>query len=238
MHVVRWVFSRHGGGEPPSAAMAARAEELEHVRQFFWFYSRSAAATANNISSAVGRIRKFEAEMGLPCVPSVMYPECHSEMAAGWFLAERASKAKMQSMGADASAFHQLFGAAAVANPFNASTAGMRSSLGRTRLGAEHVLGVQKIATARFPMAVVLAVQDLCLQRAQGATTADDKLFWLYTAFYVVVNTIHGLPSAVGATHYSGVPCMAFGPTAILAEGLAVSTLPVSTSGSLSARWL
>jgi hypothetical protein len=79
----------------------ARAEELEHVRQFFWFYSRSAAATVNNISSAVGRIRKFEAEMGLPCVPSVMYayPECYSETAAGWFLAERASKAKMQSMG-------------------------------------------------------------------------------------------------------------------------------------------
>jgi hypothetical protein len=66
----------------------------------------------------------------------------------------------------------------------------MRSSLGRTRLGAEHVLGVQKIATARFPMAVVLAVQDLCLQRAQEATTADNKLFWLYTAFYVVVNTM------------------------------------------------
>jgi hypothetical protein len=71
MHMVRGVFSRHGGGEPPPAAAAARTEELEHVRQFFWFYSRSAAATVNNISSAVGRIRKFEAEMGLPCVPSV-----------------------------------------------------------------------------------------------------------------------------------------------------------------------
>jgi hypothetical protein len=93
-------------------------------------------------------------------------------------------------MGADASAFHQLLGAAGVTSPFNASTAGMRSSLGRTRLGAEHVLGVQKIATARFPMAVVLVVQDLCLQRAQGAATADDKLFCLYTAFYVVVNTM------------------------------------------------
>jgi hypothetical protein len=96
----------------------------------------------------------------------------------------------MQSMGADASAFHQLLGAAGVTSPFNASTAGMRSSLGRTRLGAEHVLGVQKIATARFPMAVVLVVQDLCLQRAQEAATADDKLFCLYTAFYVVVNTM------------------------------------------------
>ena len=106
MHIVRWVFSRHGGGEPPSAATVARAEELEHVRQFFWFYSRSAAATVNNISSADGRIRKFEAEMGLPCVPSVMYPECYSETAAGWFLAERASKATMQSMGTGASAFH------------------------------------------------------------------------------------------------------------------------------------
>ena len=39
-------------------------------------------------------------------------------------------------------------------------------------------------------MAVVLVVQDLCLQRAQEAATADDKLFWLYTAFYVVVNTM------------------------------------------------
>jgi hypothetical protein len=70
-------------------------------------------------------------------------------MAVGWFLAERASKAKMQSMGADASAFHQLLGAAGVANPFNASTAGMRSSLGRTRPGAEHVLGVQKRSPRR-----------------------------------------------------------------------------------------
>jgi hypothetical protein len=49
----------------------------------------------------------------------------------------------------------------------------MRSSLGRTRLGAEHVLGVQKIATVRFPMAVVLAVQDLCLQLA-AATSAGS----------------------------------------------------------------
>jgi hypothetical protein len=68
MHIVRWVFSRHGGGEPPSAATVARAEELEHVRQFFWFYSRSAAATVNNISSADGRIRKFEAD-GAPLRP-------------------------------------------------------------------------------------------------------------------------------------------------------------------------
>jgi hypothetical protein len=59
MHMVRWAFSRHGGEEPPSAAAVVRAEELEHVRQFFWFYSRSAAATANNTSSAVGRIRKL-----------------------------------------------------------------------------------------------------------------------------------------------------------------------------------
>jgi hypothetical protein len=34
MHMVRWVLSRHGGEEPPSAATVARAEELEHVRQF------------------------------------------------------------------------------------------------------------------------------------------------------------------------------------------------------------
>jgi hypothetical protein len=65
MHMVRWVFSRHGGGEPPTAAAVARAEELEHGRQFFWFYSRSAAAGT--------------AEMGLPCVPSVMCPECYSQ---------------------------------------------------------------------------------------------------------------------------------------------------------------
>ena len=190
MHVVQWVFARHGGSEKPTAAVVARAEELEHVRQFFWFYSRSAAATVNNISSAVGRIRRFEEELGLPCTPSVYFPEWYSSTAAGWFLVERASKVKMQSLSSDASAFHQLFGAAGVDNPFNASTAGMRSSLGRTRLGAEHVLGVVKIATARFSMAVVLAVQDYCLLRAQSAESAKGKLFWLYTAFYVVVNTM------------------------------------------------
>jgi hypothetical protein len=30
-------------------------------------------------------------------------------------------------------------------------------------------------------MSVVLAVQDYCLQRAQGAKTARDKLFWLHS---------------------------------------------------------
>jgi hypothetical protein len=54
-----------------------------HVRQFFWFYSRSATATANNISSAVGRIRKFEAEMGLPCVPSHERPCERTGVLAG-----------------------------------------------------------------------------------------------------------------------------------------------------------
>ena len=189
-HMVRWVFARHGGSEKPSPEVVARAEELEHVRQFFWFYSRSAAATVNNISSAVGRIRRFEAEMGLPCTPSVLFPDWCSSTAAGWFLAERASKVKMQSLSSDASAFHQLYGAAGVPNPFTASSAGMRSSLGRTRLGAEHVLGVVKIATSRFSMAVVLAVQDYCLHRARRAFQTKDKLFWLYTGFYVVVNTM------------------------------------------------
>jgi hypothetical protein len=104
------------------------------VRRMRQRSTRRAAATANNsISSAVcggGRIRKFESEMGLPCAPSVMCPGCYSETTAGyWFLAERASKAKMQSMGADASF---RFPPAAVwrsgqrgllINPLNASTA-------------------------------------------------------------------------------------------------------------------
>jgi hypothetical protein len=110
----------------------------------------------------------------------------------------------------------------------------MRSSLGRTRLGAEHVLGVQKIATARFPMAVVLAVQDLCLQRAQEAILQQTTSFsgctlrftWWLTPWL-----------SFDRRSYRSVPCTAFGPTATPAGGLVVSTSPDNTSESLSARW-
>jgi hypothetical protein len=94
-----------------------------------------------------------------------------------------------------------------------------------------------------WQLAVVLAVQDYCLQRAQGGNTADDKLFWLCSAFCVVVNGHHGLPSAYGAAqvHLAGILYLISGPTAIChtgrSRGPAVPTLPASTSGSISARW-
>jgi hypothetical protein len=43
--------------------------------------------------------------------------------------------------------------------------------------------------------------------------------------------------ASFGRRNYQSVPCTAFGPTAIPAGGLDVSTLPDSTSESLSARW-
>jgi hypothetical protein len=222
MHMVRWGFSRQRGRK----SWRARAS-------VFWVYSRSAAATVNNISSAVGHIRKFEAEMGIPCVPSVMYPECYSEMAAGWYLAERASKVKMQ----DAVDGRRCFGFPPVVRcgggdqPFQRFD-GWYALFSRSySAGADHVLGVQKIATARSPMTVVLAVQDLCLQRAQEAATADDKLFWLYTAFYVVVNTMAFLrPSELPK-------CTLHGIWSHCHTGRRARRLN-HTSESLSARWL
>jgi hypothetical protein len=45
----------------------------------------------------------------------------------------------------------------------------------------------EKIATARLPMSVVLACQKHCMERAHESKAVEGKLFWLYTAFYVVV---------------------------------------------------
>jgi hypothetical protein len=39
-------------------------------------------------------------------------------------------------------------------------------------------------------MSVVLAAQKYCLRRAKRASASDDKLYWLYTALYIVVCTM------------------------------------------------
>jgi hypothetical protein len=57
------------------------------------------------------------------------------------------------------------------------------------------VLGEEKSsygarATARLAMSVVLSAQEYCLRRTKGASTSDDKLYWLYTALYIVVCTM------------------------------------------------
>jgi hypothetical protein len=116
----------------------------------------------------------------------------------------------MQSMGTDASAFHQLFGAAGVPNP-HALVARSDEAWCRACTGGR----VQKIATARFPMAVVLAVQDYCLQRAQEATS------------YVVVNTMGFLrPSELPKCTLHGI--WSHCHTDRLARGPTVPALPVS----------
>jgi hypothetical protein len=51
-------------------------------------------------------------------------------------------------------------------------------------------LGEEKTPTARLTMSVVLAAQEYCLRRTKGAVTSDDKLYWLYTALYIVVCTM------------------------------------------------
>ena len=188
-HVVSWVYSKLPGGPPPPD-VRAHAVELEHVRQLTWFYSRSSEATINKLSSAVKRIRKFEDAMGVHMVPSVYEPELHSGLAAGWYMAWRASKVKVQSLGADSSAIGLLYAASGVDNPFTRPERGLRTSLGSSKLGLSHVLGEEKTPTARLTMSVVLAAQEYCLRRTKGAVTSDDKLYWLYTALYIVVCTM------------------------------------------------
>ena len=188
-HVVSWVYSKLPGGQP-DPVVRAQAVELEHLRQLTWFYSRSSEATVNNISSATARIYNFQEAMGVPIVPSVYCPTAHSTLAAGWYVAHRASKVKVQSLGSDSSAFNQLYAAAGLANPFTRPERGLRTSLGSSKLGLSHVLGEEKIATARLPMSVVLACQEHCLERAHESKTVEGKLYWLYTGFYVVVCTM------------------------------------------------
>jgi hypothetical protein len=61
-------------------------------------------------------------------------------------------------------------------------------------LGLSHVLGEETTPTARLTRSVVLAAQEYCLQRrTKGASTSDDKLYWLYTALYIVVCTMEFL---------------------------------------------
>jgi len=122
--------------------------------------------------------------------PSVYGPELHSGLAAAWYIAWRASKVEVQSLGADSSAIGQLYAASGVANPFSRPERGLRTSLGSSKLGLSHVLGEEKTPTARLTMSVVLAAQEYCLRRTKGAVTSDDKLFWLYTALYIVVCTM------------------------------------------------
>jgi hypothetical protein len=105
-------------------------------------------------------------------------------------MAYRASKVKVQSLSSDSSAFNQLYAAAGLSNPFTRPERGLRTSLGSSKLGLSHVLGEEKIATARLPMSAVLACQKHCMERAHESQTVEGKLYWLYTAFYVVVCTM------------------------------------------------
>jgi hypothetical protein len=63
-------------------------------------------------------------------VHSVYAPELHSGIAAAWYIAWRASKVEVQSLGADSSAISQLYAASGVANPFFRPEWGLRTSLG------------------------------------------------------------------------------------------------------------
>ena len=121
-----------------------------------------------------------------------MSPSCTRDLqlAAAWYIAWRASKVEVQSLGADSSAIGQLYAASGVANPFSRPERGLHTSLGSSKPGLSHVLGEEETPTARLTMSVVLAAQEYCLRRTKGAATSDDKLFWLYTALYIVVCTM------------------------------------------------
>jgi hypothetical protein len=104
-------------------------------------------------------------------------------------MAHRSSKVKVQSLSSDFSAFNQLYAAAGLTIPFTRPERGLRTSLGSTRLGLARILGEEEVATARLTMRVVLACRGYCLERARSAKSKKNKLYWLYTALYIVVNT-------------------------------------------------
>jgi hypothetical protein len=126
------------------------------------------------------RIYNFQEAMGVPIVPSVWGPSAHSPLAAGWDMAHRASKVKVtevkvQPLSSGSSAFNQLYAAVGLSNPFTRPERGLRTGLGNSKLGLSHVLGEEKVATARLPMSAVLACQNHCLERAHESKKVEGK---------------------------------------------------------------
>jgi hypothetical protein len=183
-HVVSWVYQ--GAPLPPTHVML-QAIQLEHARQYMWFYSRSSAATVSNLKSGVGFVKKFEAKFNLTLVPTPTNPQ-YSVIGNAWHIMDRASRVKVQSLSSDTAALAYLFAAAGADNPHVHPLRGRMTMCGRTRQGLAHVLGITTKKSPRLTAALVLAFQNLCLQRASAATSVGDRLAFLELGFYVVAS--------------------------------------------------
>ena len=186
-HIVSWVYRDI---ELPPQDVVRQAIELETVRQYMWFYSRSAKSTANGIASGFNKIRAFEEKFGLSTRPSVYGWSDHSEVAASWLTMQRASEVKVQSISSVYSAFAFAYAAAQAPNPFNHPERNHYSTAGHARRGMEHVLGVTSIAQPDLSISVVLAVQKFCLERAASMQGKWAKLYYLEVGFFVVACTM------------------------------------------------
>jgi hypothetical protein len=153
-----------------------------------WFYSRSSASTISNLNSGVGHIRKFESKFQVKLTPTPLRKEDFSVIANAWYMMDRGSKVKVQSLQSDLAAFSYLFAAAAVDNPHVSHERGRLTMCGRARLGLAHVLGTHTTKSPRLTAALVLAFQTLCISRARAAKSIPDKLYYLELGFYVVAS--------------------------------------------------
>ena len=184
-HVVMYVY---GTTSLPPSAIIREAVQLESARQYMWFYSRSSASTISNLNSGVKHIRKFESKFKVKLTPTPLRKEDFSVIANAWYMMDRGSKVKVQSLQSDLAAFSYLFAAAAVDNPHVSHERGRLTMCGRTRLGLAHVLGTHTTKSPRLTAALVLAFQTLCISRARAAKSIPDKLYYLELGFYVVAS--------------------------------------------------
>ena len=91
-HIVAWVYKNR---PLPPAKVVREAVELETVRQYMFFYSRSAAKTASNMASGFKMIREFEDKFQLQLRPSVYGLSGHSEIASSWLVMKRAQEVEV-----------------------------------------------------------------------------------------------------------------------------------------------
>ena len=172
----------------PRGEVLREVIELETVRQYMWFYSRSSKATMSNMSSGYNMIRRFENEFGIAVSPSVYGLDDHSEIASSWLVMKRAAEVKVQSLGSVYSAFAHAYAAANLANPHNHPQRNHYSTGGHSRKGLGHVLGINVMSQPRIPLAVVMELQDHCFARAAAATSKWQKLQHLELGFYVTAS--------------------------------------------------
>ena len=186
-HIVAWVYKNR---PLPPAKVVREAVELETVRQYMFFYSRSAAKTASNMASGFKMIREFEDKFQLQLRPSVYGLSGHSEIASSWLVMKRAQEVKVQSISSVYSAFAFAYASAAAPNPFNHPEVNRYSTAGHSRRGLEHVLGKTVKSQPDLSLSVVQAVQKFCFDRAAEVNGKWNKLYYLEVGFFVVACTM------------------------------------------------